>query len=60
MDPASISGATFTLAPASAPGSPVPATVTYDGAQKRATLDPSAALAADVTYVATVKGGRPV
>jgi hypothetical protein len=35
----------------------VAATVTYDDATKRATLNPSADLAAGATYTATVKGG---
>ena len=35
----------------------VPAAVTYDGAARRVTLDPTANLAASTTYTARVKGG---
>ena len=57
MDPASIGAATFSLAPAAAPASPVSASVAYDAASRSATLDPSAALTPGTSYVATVKGG---
>jgi glucose/arabinose dehydrogenase/PKD repeat protein len=36
---------------------PVAATVSYDGASKKATLNPSANLEAGATYAATIKGG---
>jgi methionine-rich copper-binding protein CopC len=38
-------------------GALVPAAVTYDAATRRVTLDPTAALAENTTYMATVKGG---
>ena len=38
-------------------GTAVAASVTYDGASKTATLDPTATLEAGTTYTATVKGG---
>jgi hypothetical protein len=56
VDPATISSATFTLAPAGGGGA-IAATVTYDGASRTATLDPSESLAAGTTYAATVAGG---
>jgi hypothetical protein len=54
MNPATVTSATFTL---TAPGSTtsVPATVTYSG--NVATLNPTADLAANTTYTATIKGG---
>jgi hypothetical protein len=36
---------------------PVAATVSYDSATKKATLDPSSNLASNTTYTATIKGG---
>ena len=55
MDPATINGTTVQLRdPSSAV---VPATVTYDAAQRRAILDPTSALQNSTTYTATVKGG---
>ncbi|MFN8556292.1 MAG: NPCBM/NEW2 domain-containing protein [Dehalococcoidia bacterium] len=56
IDPATLTTATFTLAP-SAGGPSVAATVTYDAAARTATLRPSAALAGTTGYTATVKGG---
>jgi hypothetical protein len=56
MDASTMKGSTFTLAKAGST-SPVAATVTYDGASKKATLDPSANLEANTTYTATLKGG---
>jgi WD40 repeat protein len=55
IDPTTINGTTFELRdPAN---TLVPATVTYNGTSKVATLTPSAALAATTTYTARVKGG---
>jgi hypothetical protein len=56
MDPATISGSTFTLAKQGSSQS-VTATVSYDAAAKKATLDPSTELDPGATYAATVKGG---
>ena len=55
MDPASITGATFTLKDAA--GAAVAATVAYDATAKVATLDPTPSLVAGATYTATVNGG---
>ena len=50
-----VSGTTFTL---EGPGATaVPATVSYDGATKTATLDPNATLAANTTYTARLTSG---
>ncbi len=54
MDVAAVAAA-FTLAPQG--GGPVAATVTYDPATKKATLNPTADLAPGTAYTATVKGG---
>jgi N,N-dimethylformamidase beta subunit-like protein/uncharacterized protein DUF4082/Big-like domain-containing protein len=55
LDAASVSGATVELRdPANAV---VPATVSYNATTLTATLDPTSALAAGVTYTARVKGG---
>jgi myo-inositol-hexaphosphate 3-phosphohydrolase len=56
MDPATITTATFTLAP-TAGGAPVAAAVSYDGASRTATLKPNAALTAGTSYTATVTTG---
>jgi hypothetical protein len=56
MDPVSISDSTFTLAKQGS-SQPVAATVSYDAATKKATLDPSTELDPGATYTATVKGG---
>jgi Ca2+-binding RTX toxin-like protein len=56
MDPTTISGSTFTLAKQGSSQS-VTATVTYDAATKKATLDPDADLDPSATYTAAVKGG---
>jgi methionine-rich copper-binding protein CopC len=56
MDPATISDSTFKLAKQGSSQS-VTATVSYDAATKKATLDPSTDLDPGATYVATVKGG---
>jgi hypothetical protein len=50
-----VSGSTFTLK--SAAGTTVPATVTYDQATRRATLNPTANLAPSTVYTATLTGG---
>lgn len=56
LDASSISSASFTLQTTSG-GTSVPATVTYDGATKTATLTPSAALAAGTGYTARLTTG---
>jgi hypothetical protein len=56
MDPTTINGSTFTLAKQGSSQS-VTATVSYDSASKKATLDPNANLDPNATYTATVKGG---
>jgi glucose/arabinose dehydrogenase len=55
MAPATLTTATMTLMPNG--GSAVAATVTYDQATRRATLDPTTNLAFSTVYTATVKGG---
>ncbi|WP_461186602.1 Ig-like domain-containing protein [Arthrobacter sp. Z4-13] len=50
-----ISGTTLTLK--NAAGTTIPATVTYDQATRRATLDPTALLTPNTTYTATLTGG---
>ena len=55
MDPATINGTNFELRDPS--NALVPATVTYNSAQRRAILDPDSALQNSTTYTATVKGG---
>jgi hypothetical protein len=55
MNASTITTSTFTLAPAG--GSPFAASVNYNSTTSVATLTPSASLANDVTYVATVIGG---
>jgi len=57
MNPATISGASFTLTPAG--GSSVAAAVTYDGPTSTARLTPSAPLAAATTYTARIVSGAP-
>jgi hypothetical protein len=60
MDPATISGSTFTLAKQGST-TPVAAAVSYDAAaNKRATLDPNANLDPGAAYTATLKGGTGV
>ncbi len=56
IDPATISGATFSLV-AAGTTTPLAAAVTYDATSRTATLDPSATLADATTYTATVLGG---
>jgi Bacterial Ig-like domain len=56
MDPATLSTTTFTLTKQGS-ATPVAATVAYDEATKKATLDPSADLDPSATYTATLKGG---
>lgn len=53
LDPTSITGSTFSLQ-RSSDGAPVPATVTYDAALRRATLDPNSNLAAGTSYTAAL------
>lgn len=55
MDPATLTTGTFTLTPAG--GSPVTATVGYDGATDVATLTPSSPLLGNVVYTVRLKGG---
>jgi hypothetical protein len=55
MDPSTISGSTFTLQHGSDPA--VSASVSYDSATHKATLDPATDLQAATTYTATIKGG---
>ena len=55
MDPASIGGTTFELR--NAAGTPIPAAVSYDAANRRATLNPNGNLAAATRYTATLRGG---
>ncbi|MCO4264514.1 S8 family serine peptidase [Pseudarthrobacter sp. MDT3-26] len=50
-----VGAGTFVLR--NAAGTAIPATVSYDATTKTATLDPSANLAADVTFTATLVGG---
>jgi len=50
-----VSGTTFTLKPGT--GAAVGAVVTYDAASRTATLDPTADLAANTQYTATLTGG---
>ena len=55
MDPTTINGTNVELRDPS--NSLVPATVTYNAAQRRAILDPNGALQSSTTYTATVRGG---
>jgi hypothetical protein len=60
MDSSTLSSSTFTLAPVDSSGNvgqPITATVTYDSATKKATLDPSADLNPGTKYTATVTTG---
>jgi hypothetical protein len=52
-----VSGTSFTLRTGTATGTPVAGAVSYDAATRTATLDPTAALAADTRYTATLTGG---
>ena len=56
MNPATLTTATMTLVPQGS-STPVPATVTYDGVSRTATLAPTAPLASATVYTARVKGG---
>ena len=56
MEPATISGSTFTLTKQGA-SQPVSAAVSYDATAKKVTLDPSVDLDPSATYTATLKGG---
>ena len=55
MDPTTINGTNVELRDPS--NALVPATVTYNAAQRRAILDPNGALQSSTTYTATVNGG---
>jgi hypothetical protein len=55
IDPATVSGSTFALRGPG--GNLVPATIAYSVAGRQAVLDPSAPLAYDTIYTATVVGG---
>jgi len=59
MDASTLSTSTFTLVKENIDGSttPVVATVSYDSATKKATLDPNGNLEMGATYTATIKGG---
>jgi hypothetical protein len=52
MDPNTINTTTFTLKPTA--GSPLAATVTYDAASRKATLNPTASLDVGTNYTATL------
>jgi hypothetical protein len=56
MNPATITASTFTVKKKQG-GSPVSATVTYDAVAHKATLQPTANLAAQTAYTATITGG---
>ena len=56
LDASTISGSTFTLTKQGTTPA-VEAAVSYEGAAKKATLDPDTDLQAGATYVATVEGG---
>lgn len=56
MDPATLNQNTFTLVEQGS-ATPLEATVTYDGATKKATLDPDTDVQANTTYTATVTTG---
>jgi hypothetical protein len=55
IDPATVSSATFELRDSA--NTLVPATISYDDASRRATLDPAANLKAATTYTARIRGG---
>ena len=55
IDPATVNSTTFVLRDPS--GNVVPAVVTYNVANRRAVLNPNAALAQGTRYTATIKGG---
>ncbi len=56
MDASTINSSTFTLTKQGTT-TPITATVTYDGATKKATLTPGTNLDHAATYTATIKGG---
>jgi hypothetical protein len=56
MDPSTLTTSTFTLTRQGS-STPVTAQVSYDGTNKKATLDPSSDLEANTLYTATIKGG---
>jgi len=57
MAPSSLTTNTLTLAPASNPGSPVTAVITYDALTRIASVNPSANLTPSTLYTATVLSG---
>ena len=56
IDPATISASSLSLTPTG--GSPIPASVTYDGVARTARLTPSTTLAASTTYTALIVSGE--
>ena len=56
MDPKTLTASTVTLTKYGST-TPISATVSYDEASKKVTLDPSSNLEASTWYVATIKGG---
>jgi Bacterial Ig-like domain/WD40-like Beta Propeller Repeat len=56
MDPDTINASTFILTKQGS-YAPVAATVGYDAATRKATLDPNSELAPNTTYTATIRGG---
>jgi Ca2+-binding RTX toxin-like protein len=57
MDPSTLTASTFTLHKQDSTTTPVEATVNYDSAAKKATLDPASDLQANTSYTARVTGG---
>lgn len=57
MNPATVTTTTFFVKPKQGGGSPVLATVTYDPATMKATLQPASTLSAQTTYSATMSSG---
>jgi len=57
MNPATITTTTFFVKPKQGGGNAVAATVTYDPATNKATLQPTSALATQTAYNATLSGG---
>jgi Bacterial Ig-like domain/Bacterial Ig domain/Calcineurin-like phosphoesterase len=56
MNPASLNTSSFTLVP-QGDTNPIAATISYDAASNKATLQPTTTLVNATTYVVTVKGG---
>jgi hypothetical protein len=57
MNSATITTATFTLAPTATPASPVAGVISYDPLTNIASFNPTANLTASTNYTATIKGG---